>query len=186
MSDDSSTANTEAEVPVLDGVWLRRERERIATGRRQVAERLGLPESQVSRVEMNKRLVPSEWFAALAELGFPVPSNLLAADSASWRDDMVEMVGHAAEELRTLFYKTWRRAVFKRLPSDAAGGIDGHRQHSRPLVEPARRRSWQVDRHRLVKQRCGNDENHQQHQHHVDQRCGVDFRHRLTRAVVIE
>lgn len=41
----------------------------------------------------------------------------------AWRDDMVEMVGHAAEELRTLFYKTWRRAVFKRLPSDAAGGI---------------------------------------------------------------
>ncbi len=32
MSDDSSTANTEAEVPVLDGVWLRRERERIAIG----------------------------------------------------------------------------------------------------------------------------------------------------------
>ena len=70
MSDDSSTANPEAEVPVLDGVWLRRERERIAIGRRQVAERLGLPESQVSRVEMNKRLVPSEWFAALAKLAF--------------------------------------------------------------------------------------------------------------------
>ena len=83
MSDDSSTANPEAEVPVLDGVWLRRERERIAIGRRQVAERLGLPESQVSRVEMNKRLVPSEWFAALVELGFPVPSNLLTADSVS-------------------------------------------------------------------------------------------------------
>lgn len=83
MSDDSSTANPEAEVPVLDGVWLRRERERIAIGRRQVAERLGLPESQVSRVEMNKRLVPSEWFAALAKLGFPVPSNLLTADSVS-------------------------------------------------------------------------------------------------------
>ena len=81
MSDDSSTANPEAEVPVLDGVWLRRERERIAIGRRQVAERLGLPESQVSRVEMNKRLVPSEWFAALAELGFPVPSNLLVMDA---------------------------------------------------------------------------------------------------------
>jgi hypothetical protein len=59
MSDDSSTPNSEAAEPVLDCVWLRRERERIATGRRQVAERLGLPESQVIRVEMNKRLVPT-------------------------------------------------------------------------------------------------------------------------------
>jgi cardiolipin synthase len=41
----------------------------------------------------------------------------------AWRDDMVEIIGHAAEELRTLFYKTWRRAVFRRLPKDAAGGI---------------------------------------------------------------
>lgn len=41
----------------------------------------------------------------------------------AWRDDMVEVVGHAAEELRTLFYKTWRRAVFRRLPKDAPGGI---------------------------------------------------------------
>jgi transcriptional regulator with XRE-family HTH domain len=75
MRDDSSTVNTEAEVPVVDGVWLRRERERIAIGRRQVAERLGVPESQVSRVEMNKRLVPSEWFAGLAALGFPIPGE---------------------------------------------------------------------------------------------------------------
>lgn len=41
----------------------------------------------------------------------------------SWRDDMVEVLGQAAEEFRTLFYKTWRRAVFKRLPANAAGGI---------------------------------------------------------------
>jgi cardiolipin synthase A/B len=26
-----------------------------------------------------------------------------------WRDDVIEVVGHAARELRTLFYKTWRR-----------------------------------------------------------------------------
>jgi cardiolipin synthase len=41
----------------------------------------------------------------------------------AWRDDMVEIIGHAAEELRTLFYKTWRRAVFRRLPKGAAEGI---------------------------------------------------------------
>ena len=58
-------------------VWLRRERERIAIGRRQVADRLGLPESQVIRVEINQRLVPPAWFVALAELGFPVPAAVL-------------------------------------------------------------------------------------------------------------
>jgi cardiolipin synthase len=41
----------------------------------------------------------------------------------AWRDDMVEVVGHAAEELRTLFHKTWRRAVLRGLPTDGASGI---------------------------------------------------------------
>lgn len=73
---DSSTERT-----TLDGAWLRRERERIAIGRRQVADRLGLPESQVIRVEMNKRPVPPTWFAALSELGFPAPAELLPAST---------------------------------------------------------------------------------------------------------
>ena len=38
-----------------------------------------------------------------------------------WRDDMIEVVGHASEELRTLFYKTWRRMFFRRLPHDPLG-----------------------------------------------------------------
>lgn len=33
----------------------------------------------------------------------------------AWRDDMVEVVGYAPAELRTLFYKTWRRIGFRRL-----------------------------------------------------------------------
>ncbi len=35
-----------------------------------------------------------------------------------WRDDMIEVVGNASQELRTLFYKTWRRMGFRRLPQD--------------------------------------------------------------------
>lgn len=34
----------------------------------------------------------------------------------AWRDDMIEVIGYAAAELRTLFYKTWRRMGFRRLP----------------------------------------------------------------------
>jgi cardiolipin synthase len=33
----------------------------------------------------------------------------------AWRDDMIEVVGYAPGELRTLFYKTWRRMGFRRL-----------------------------------------------------------------------
>lgn len=32
-----------------------------------------------------------------------------------WRDDTIEIVGYAASELRTLFYRTWRRMAFRRL-----------------------------------------------------------------------
>jgi cardiolipin synthase len=34
----------------------------------------------------------------------------------AWRDDMIEVVGYASQELRTLFYKTWRRMGFRLLP----------------------------------------------------------------------
>jgi cardiolipin synthase len=32
----------------------------------------------------------------------------------AWRDDMIEVVGYASQELRTLFYKTWRRMGIRR------------------------------------------------------------------------
>ena len=35
-----------------------------------------------------------------------------------WRDDMIEVRGDAAEELRTLFYKTWQRITRERPPDD--------------------------------------------------------------------
>jgi cardiolipin synthase len=35
----------------------------------------------------------------------------------AWRDDMIEVVGYAAQELRTLFYKTWRRIWLLSLPT---------------------------------------------------------------------
>jgi cardiolipin synthase len=36
----------------------------------------------------------------------------------AWRDDMIEIRGYASAELRTLFYKTWRRVWFRNLPQD--------------------------------------------------------------------
>jgi len=65
----------------LDGAWLRKERERIAIGRRPVAERLGVAESSLARVERQALDVPLSWLPGLAALGFSWPQR--AADSPS-------------------------------------------------------------------------------------------------------
>lgn len=36
----------------------------------------------------------------------------------AWRDDMIEVRGPVVQELRTLFYKTWRRMWFRQLPRE--------------------------------------------------------------------
>jgi len=42
----------------------------------------------------------------------------LADGGEAWRDDMIQVKGHVVEELRTLFYKTWRRVWFRNLPHE--------------------------------------------------------------------
>jgi cardiolipin synthase len=42
----------------------------------------------------------------------------IADGGEAWRDDMIEIKGHVVEELRTLFYKTWRRVWFRNLPHE--------------------------------------------------------------------
>ena len=42
----------------------------------------------------------------------------IADGGEAWRDDMIEVKGHVVEELRTLFYKTWRRVWFRNLPHE--------------------------------------------------------------------
>lgn len=44
-----------------------------------------------------------------------------ADGGGGWRDDMVEVRGHASAELRTLFYKTWRRIAAHKLPRTKGG-----------------------------------------------------------------
>jgi cardiolipin synthase len=58
------------------------------------------------------------------DVGFTGGLNLarpwlpLDEDGQAWRDDMIEIRGYASAELRTLFYKTWRRVWFRNLPQD--------------------------------------------------------------------
>jgi cardiolipin synthase A/B len=58
------------------------------------------------------------------EVGFTGGINLarpwlpLDEGGEAWRDDVIEVKGHVAEELRTLFYKTWRRVWWQKLPHE--------------------------------------------------------------------
>jgi len=51
-------------------------------------------------------------------LNLALPWLPLADGGEAWRDDMIQVKGHVVEELRTLFYKTWRRVWFRNLPHE--------------------------------------------------------------------
>jgi cardiolipin synthase A/B len=54
----------------------------------------------------------------------------LAEGGGGWRDDMIEVRGDAAHELRSLFFKTWRKAVPGDVPIDVR---PLSRKHTRPV-----------------------------------------------------
>lgn len=54
----------------LDGAWFRRERERIAVGRRAIAKHLQVAESRVVALETKGQQVPVPWLPLVAGLGF--------------------------------------------------------------------------------------------------------------------
>ena len=59
----------------LDGAWFRRERERVAIGRRSLAARLGTTESRLNTLEWRRQPVPVEWMTVLRELEFRIPDG---------------------------------------------------------------------------------------------------------------
>ncbi len=83
MSDVNNPDREAAATQTLDGGWFRRERERIAVGRKGIALRLGTTESKVATLEMRKQDVPSEWFGVLRDLGFRMPESVSVGSVAS-------------------------------------------------------------------------------------------------------
>ncbi|HEY8074540.1 MAG TPA: phospholipase D-like domain-containing protein [Labilithrix sp.] len=79
------------------------------------------PTFQLSRIEQRDH---RKILVVDGDIGFTGGLNLarawlpLDAGGQAWRDDMIQMKGYAAAELRTLFYKTWRRVWFRNLPQD--------------------------------------------------------------------
>lgn len=81
MSDQpDQNPEPQAEAPTqqtLDGAWFRRERERVAIGRRSLAARLGTTESRLNTLEWRRQPVPAEWMTVLRDLEFRIPEAVV-------------------------------------------------------------------------------------------------------------
>ncbi len=67
-----------------------------------------------------KILVTDRTVGFTGGLNLALPWLPIDAGGEAWRDDMIQVKGHVAEELRTLFYKTWRRIWLRNLPHQFA------------------------------------------------------------------
>jgi len=76
MSEANSPDRDALSAQLLNGAWFRRERERVAIGRKPLAIRLGTEEWRLTTLELRKQDVPTEWLGILAELGFRIPQGV--------------------------------------------------------------------------------------------------------------
>ena len=76
----------------LDGAWFRRERERVAIGRRSLAARLGTTESRLNTLEWRRQPVPAEWMTVLRDLEFRIPEGVVPQAAVAVLEVPVERI----------------------------------------------------------------------------------------------
>lgn len=69
--------------PVLTGAWLKTHRQRLRLFIRFICDRLQTTPRQLVFLETHDAPVPADWLPTLTELGFPVPTELLARARAA-------------------------------------------------------------------------------------------------------
>jgi cardiolipin synthase len=92
------------------------------------------PRFRLARVEMRdhrKILVVDGTLGYTGGINLAMPWLHPSEGGGGWRDDVVEVRGHAAQELRTLFYGTWRELTRENRPLDV-----------RPLSRRPKRPVW--------------------------------------------
>ncbi len=102
MTDNDARAESEnqpSRLSVLNGIWFRRERERIAIGRPVVAAHLGVPARRVAALETKNMAVPNQWWPLLPALGFQHPWLLLSSQEANPADSPAEPSPPAARPM---------------------------------------------------------------------------------------
>jgi cardiolipin synthase len=91
------------------------------------------PHFRLARVELRdhrKLLVVDGVRAFTGGINLAAPWLTRAEGGEGWRDDMIEVRGEASEEIRTLFYRTWRKLTGERAPADVR---PLSRRHKRPV-----------------------------------------------------
>lgn len=92
------------------------------------------PRFRLERVENRdhrKLLVVDGGHGFTGGINLASPWASLEEGGAGWRDDMIEVRGDAAQEIRTLFYRTWRKLTRENPPADV-----------RPLTRRRTRPVW--------------------------------------------
>jgi cardiolipin synthase A/B len=91
------------------------------------------PRFRLERVELRdhrKLLVVDGRHGFTGGINLATPWLPLQEGGTGWRDDMVQVLGEASEELRTLFYRTWRKLTRESAPLDVR---PLSRRHTRPV-----------------------------------------------------
>jgi cardiolipin synthase len=79
------------------------------------------PRFRIERVELRdhrKLLVVDRLHGFTGGINLAAPWLPVEEGGNGWRDDVIEVAGDATEELRTLFYRTWRKLTGDPLPLD--------------------------------------------------------------------
>jgi len=91
------------------------------------------PRFRLERVEQRdhrKLLVVDEHDGFTGGINLAAPWLATADGGSGWRDDMIEVRGESTQELRTLFYRTWRHLTKEAAPRDLR---PLSRRHTRPV-----------------------------------------------------
>jgi cardiolipin synthase len=91
------------------------------------------PRFQLERIELRdhrKMLVVDGALGFTGGINLAQPWLSREEGGAAWRDDVVEVRGDASQELRTLFFRTWRKLTGEGLPVDVR---PLSRRHTRPV-----------------------------------------------------
>ena len=73
---------------------------------------------RIERRDHRKLLVVDGATGFTGGINLAAPWLTVAQGGAGWRDDMIEVRGQAAQEMRTLFFRTWRKLTSEAPPDD--------------------------------------------------------------------
>jgi cardiolipin synthase len=91
------------------------------------------PRFRLERVELRdhrKMLVLDGLHGFTGGINLAAPWLTVEQGGAGWRDDVIQVCGDATQELRTLFYRTWRKLTGENAPLDVR---PLSRRHTRPV-----------------------------------------------------